>query len=119
MSSSVLWRRIALFAVLSIVVISFLSATSFHRSFLPFSSKKPRAAIVMLLSPYRLTQAATTILNVEDRFNRRLKYPYVLFMTQDDLAIVPDDFKAKINQITERRATIGTFTFCLFLSLHD
>ena len=58
------------------------------------------------------------LLNVENRFNRRLKYPYVLFMTESELASVSEEDKAKIDWITDGRAKFGTF-FLLLLVTQD
>ena len=41
--------------------------------------------------------------NIEDRFNRRLKYPYVL-LTE---ANVTEAIRDKVDWITEGRATFG------------
>lgn len=42
--------------------------------------------------------------NIEDRFNRRLKYPYVI-LTEANITQATQE---KINWITEGRATVGT-----------
>ncbi|KAG7088571.1 hypothetical protein E1B28_012550 [Marasmius oreades] len=64
----------------------------------------------MLLPPSRVHQAILALYNVENRFNRRLKYPYVLFMTEDELAAVSNEDKKKIDWITEGRAKFATVT---------
>uniref|UniRef100_A0A0W0FB45 Putative nucleotide-diphospho-sugar transferase n=1 Tax=Moniliophthora roreri TaxID=221103 RepID=A0A0W0FB45_MONRR len=73
-------------------------------------SERPNAIILMLIPPSRLQQATLALLNVENRFNRRLKYPYALFMSKDELATVSDDVKAKISWITEGRAEFVALT---------
>ena len=45
--------------------------------------------------------------NIEDRFNRRLKYPYVLLT--DSATNMTEELSEKIGWITEGRATIGKF----------
>ncbi|GJJ06331.1 hypothetical protein Clacol_000522 [Clathrus columnatus] len=62
---------------------------------------KPNAVIVMLVASPRLPQAVVAIRNIEERFNRRLKYPYVIFTE----ANVEDDIKDKLDWITEGRLT--------------
>jgi hypothetical protein len=44
---------------------------------------------------------------VEDRFNRRLKYPIVLFTSEDEVHFITDEVRAKVHWITEGRATFG------------
>jgi hypothetical protein len=41
--------------------------------------------------------------NVEDRFNRRLKYPYVIFTE----ATITEAVRSKADWLTEGRATFG------------
>ncbi|KAF8990320.1 nucleotide-diphospho-sugar transferase [Cyathus striatus] len=57
-----------------------------------------------------LIQATKALTSVEDRFNRRLKYPYVLFTSEDEVPALTDEIKAKIHYITEGRATFATTT---------
>ncbi|KAG6918181.1 hypothetical protein DXG01_016166 [Tephrocybe rancida] len=47
--------------------------------------------------------------NVEDRFNRRLKYPYILFMVEGEYDEVTEVQKERIAHITEGRAKFGEF----------
>ncbi|KAG6830256.1 hypothetical protein H0H87_008680, partial [Tephrocybe sp. NHM501043] len=47
--------------------------------------------------------------NVEDRFNRRLKYPYILFMVEGEYDEVTEVQKERIAHITEGRAKFGFF----------
>jgi len=61
---------------------------------------KPNAVLVMLVSPSRLNQAIRAVRNIEDRFNHRLKYPYVIITE----ANITDEVQQKINWITEGRA---------------
>lgn len=49
--------------------------------------------------------------NAEDRFNRRLKYPYVLFIAADEVDTFTPEVRAKIDYITEGRATFGLYIF--------
>jgi mannosyltransferase len=55
------------------------------------------------------------LLNIEDRFNRRLKYPYVLFLAEDEIGVITDEIRSKINWITEGRASFGTYILPLSL----
>ncbi|KAF8646951.1 hypothetical protein AX16_007042 [Volvariella volvacea WC 439] len=64
---------------------------------------RQNAAIVMLVSPKRMGETLRTLHNVEDRFNRRLKYPYVL-LTE---ANITSELRDKIDWITEGRASFG------------
>jgi len=63
------------------------------------SDEKPNAVIVMVVAPSRLAQALVSIRNIEDRFNRRLKYPYVI-LTE---ATITDELWDKLDYITEGR----------------
>ncbi|KIJ49679.1 glycosyltransferase family 15 protein [Sphaerobolus stellatus SS14] len=70
-------------------------------SLLKGSSKaKPNAVIVMLVSPSRINQALVALRNVEDRFNRRLQYPYVI-LTE---ATITEEIQQKADWITDKRA---------------
>ncbi|KAF8520399.1 nucleotide-diphospho-sugar transferase [Hysterangium stoloniferum] len=68
------------------------------------SDGKPNAVIVMLVAPSRMTQAVVSIRNIEDRFNRRLKYPYVI-LTE---ATITDELRDKLNYVTEGRGTFAS-----------
>lgn len=77
----------------------------------------------MLLSPTRITQATMALMNVEDRFNRRLKYPYVLFLAEDELeGAITEEVRRKVDWITEGRATFGMWrilsSYCAKLSVY-
>ncbi|KIJ48935.1 glycosyltransferase family 15 protein [Sphaerobolus stellatus SS14] len=63
-------------------------------------NSKPNAVIVMLVSLSRINQALVALRNIEDRFNRRLKYPYVL-LTE---ANITEEVHGKVRWITEGRA---------------
>ncbi|KAK1232930.1 hypothetical protein PQX77_003943 [Marasmius sp. AFHP31] len=63
--------------------------------------------ICMLVPPSRLHQATLALKSTENSFNRRLKYPYVLFMTEDEIHEVPLEMRAKIDWITEGRASFA------------
>ncbi|KAK7056681.1 hypothetical protein VNI00_002398 [Paramarasmius palmivorus] len=76
----------------------------------PTSNGRPNAVIFMLVPPSRLQQATLALLNVENRFNRHLKYPYVLFMSQSELATVSNETKSKIDWITQGRAQFAALT---------
>ncbi|EIM89542.1 nucleotide-diphospho-sugar transferase [Stereum hirsutum FP-91666 SS1] len=73
----------------------------------PAAADNPKAAIVMLVSPSRMTEMTMALYNIEDRFNRRLKYPYVLFTPYDEAYSITDEIKAKVAHITEGRATFA------------
>ncbi|KIJ49903.1 glycosyltransferase family 15 protein [Sphaerobolus stellatus SS14] len=60
---------------------------------------KPNAVIIMLVEPSRIYQALRAIRTIEDRFNRRLQYPYVLFTDGE----IPQDIQNKLNWLTEGR----------------
>ncbi|KAF8992415.1 nucleotide-diphospho-sugar transferase [Cyathus striatus] len=78
----------------------------------PFSFVKsnphPNGVILMLVAPNRLIQTTKALMSVEDRFNRRLKYSYVLFTSEDEVPALTDEIKAKIHYITEGRAIFAT-----------
>ncbi|KAJ7573420.1 nucleotide-diphospho-sugar transferase [Mycena floridula] len=61
----------------------------------------------MLLPPSRVRQAIMALRNVEDRFNRRLGYPYVLFMVEGEFEELSEIDKKKIEWVTEGRATFA------------
>ncbi|KAJ8095328.1 hypothetical protein PM082_010551 [Marasmius tenuissimus] len=63
--------------------------------------------ICMLVPPSRLHQATLALKSTENSFNRRLKYPYVLLMTEDEIHEVPLEMRAKIDWITEGRASFA------------
>ncbi|KAJ7579801.1 nucleotide-diphospho-sugar transferase [Mycena floridula] len=71
------------------------------------NSSHPKAVIFMLLPPSRVQQAIKALQNVEGRFNRRLKYPYVLFMVEGEHEEVSDVDMKRIEWITEGRATFA------------
>uniref|UniRef100_A0A0W0F3C2 Glycosyltransferase family 15 protein n=2 Tax=Moniliophthora roreri TaxID=221103 RepID=A0A0W0F3C2_MONRR len=108
--------RLALFIAIFIAcLVIFFPAGSLHETYQTYllsspSSGRPNAVIFMLVPPSRLQQAILALLSVENRFNRRLKYPYVLFMSKDELTTVSDDVKAKISWITEGRAEFAAVT---------
>ncbi|KAF8992406.1 nucleotide-diphospho-sugar transferase [Cyathus striatus] len=74
------------------------------------SNPRPNGVILMLVAPNRLIQATKALTSVEDRFNRRLKYPYVLFTSEDEAPALTDEIKAKIHYITEGRASLVCHT---------
>lgn len=79
--------------------------------------KRPNAAIFILLAPSRITQALVALQNVEDRFNRRLKYPIVLFTAENEVQYITDEVRAKAGWITEGRVSFGMLDFsgrCVF-----
>ncbi|KAG6815236.1 hypothetical protein H0H93_010489, partial [Arthromyces matolae] len=89
------------------------SAKNFTDSWSPHTStsistgKRPNGVIFMLFPPSRVQQATLALRNVEDRFNRRLKYPYVLFMVEGEVDEVTEVQKERIAHITEGRATFA------------
>ncbi|KAH9475579.1 O-glycoside alpha-1,2-mannosyltransferase-like protein 3 [Psilocybe cubensis] len=104
--------RLLLGGALLVVLLSFwkLSESS-GSSYLPIlKSSKPNAAIFILLAPNRITQALVALQNVEDRFNRRLKYPIILFTAEDEAHFITEDIKAKASHITNGRASFATAT---------
>ncbi|KAG7088570.1 hypothetical protein E1B28_012550 [Marasmius oreades] len=110
--SKLILCSLLVFAVLLLIFPSHKAYVSYTTSQLSPSSStiKPNAVIFMLLPPSRVHQAILALYNVENRFNRRLKYPYVLFMTEDELAAVSNEDKKKIDWITEGRAKFATVT---------
>ncbi|KAJ3883811.1 nucleotide-diphospho-sugar transferase [Lentinula edodes] len=67
--------------------------------------------IFMLVAPSRIHQATLALLNVENRFNRRLQYPYVLFTaSEEESAMVTEEDKRKIDWITQGRAKFAVLT---------
>ncbi|KAF8074597.1 nucleotide-diphospho-sugar transferase [Lyophyllum atratum] len=98
-SQSVNFRRprsIVFFCAALLALTFILSRSSRHA--------KPKGVILMLLPPSRVHQATLALRNVEDRFNRRLKYPYVLFMVEGEYDQVTELQREKIEHITEGRA---------------
>ncbi|KAL0580495.1 hypothetical protein V5O48_001565 [Marasmius crinis-equi] len=63
--------------------------------------------LYMLVPPSRLHQATLAIKSTENSFNRRLKYPYVIFMSESELGEVSEEMKGKINWLTEGRASFA------------
>lgn len=123
--------RLALF--LAFVIVSFLvflpkeSLTRTYRSYYGSSyeldstdevpsAAKANAVIFMLIAPSRIHQATLALLNVENRFNRRLQYPYVLFTAnEEENAMITEEERRKIDWITQGRAKFGmliNFTPC-------
>lgn len=79
-----------------------------NTSYKPLKKKsRPNAAIFILLAPSRITQALVALQNIEDRFNRRLKYPIVLFMAENEMDYITEEVKAKASFITEGRVSFG------------
>ncbi|KAF5372917.1 hypothetical protein D9758_001721 [Tetrapyrgos nigripes] len=70
--------------------------------------KRPNGVIFMLMPPSRVHQAQLALLSTENRFNRRLQYPYVIFTVGAEIDEVTEEDKAKIHWITEGRATFAT-----------
>ncbi|KAJ4488223.1 nucleotide-diphospho-sugar transferase [Lentinula aciculospora] len=65
-------------------------------------------AIFMLVSPSRIHQAIIALLNVENRFNRRLQYSYVLFTaSEEESAMINEEERRKIDWITQGRAKLA------------
>ncbi|KAF9011779.1 nucleotide-diphospho-sugar transferase, partial [Cyathus striatus] len=98
----------SVFAATRIRVLAFFCLVFFALSYLLFthtsisyptsfvkSTARPNGVIFMLLAPNRLIQATQALMNVEDRFNRRLKYPYVLFTAENEVSALTDEIKAK------------------------
>jgi hypothetical protein len=68
----------------------------------------------MLMPPSRVHQAQLALLSVENRFNRRLQYPYVIFTVGEEIDEISEEDKAKIHWITQGRATFGTHSPLFF-----
>ncbi|THV07839.1 nucleotide-diphospho-sugar transferase [Dendrothele bispora CBS 962.96] len=87
--------------------------TRTYREYTAYSNtgNRPNGVIFMLMPPSRVHQAQLALLNVENRFNRRLQYPYVLFMVEDEINQVSDEDKEKINWITQGRATFAAVPY--------
>ncbi|KAF9465878.1 nucleotide-diphospho-sugar transferase [Collybia nuda] len=109
--------RLLLFSGLAFVLVSLLllpfsrfSGTIGLSSPLSYNaaSHRPNGVIFILVNPKRITQALMALYNVEDRFNHRLKYPYVLFTAEDEADALTEEIRAKIGYITEGRATFAT-----------
>jgi len=72
---------------------------------------RTNAVIFMLVAPDRIHQATIALLNVENRFNRRLQYPYVLFTaSEEEDAMIGEDERRKIEWITQGRAKFAILT---------
>jgi len=101
--------RIILCSALLIVLLGFGAKYSGHdySAYFPGRIRQQSAVILILLSPSRITQTLVALQNVEDRFNRRLKYPIVLFTAEDEVQFITDEVRAKVRWITEGRATFG------------
>ncbi|KAF9266974.1 nucleotide-diphospho-sugar transferase [Marasmius fiardii PR-910] len=84
------------------------SRSSFHpKDYLYPGPTHKNAAIYILVPPSRLHQATIALRSTENSFNRRLKYPYVLLMTEEELTEVTEEMRGKIDWITEGRATFA------------
>ena len=101
--------RIILCSTLLIVLFGFGAKYSGHdySAYFPERVRQQHAVILILLAPSRITQALVALQNVEDRFNRRLKYPIALFTAEDEVHFITDEVRAKVHWITEGRATFG------------
>lgn len=66
---------------------------------------KPNAVIFILLPPSRIHQTLLALRNVEDRFNHRLQYPYVLFTVSGEESQISSTDRLKIDHITNGRTT--------------
>ncbi|KAK7440239.1 hypothetical protein VKT23_017180 [Stygiomarasmius scandens] len=111
--------RVRLYLLLSLFVLALLLfyptgnvVTRTYREYTGYSNtgKRPNAVIFMLMPPSRIHQAQLALLNVENRFNRRLQYPYVLFAAGDEINEISEEDKEKINWITQGRATFASVT---------
>jgi mannosyltransferase len=104
--------RILLCSTFFLFLLGFWAKLSGHdyNAYLPIKARRPNAALFMLMAPSRITQALVAIQNVEDRFNRRLKYPIVLYTAEDEAHVITDEVRAKASWITEGRATFATTT---------
>ncbi|KIK59648.1 glycosyltransferase family 15 protein [Collybiopsis luxurians FD-317 M1] len=72
---------------------------------------RANAVILMLIAPSRIHQATLALLNVENRFNRRLQYPYVLFTaSEEESAMINEEERRKIDWITQGRAKFAVVT---------
>lgn len=114
--------RLALF--LALVIVLFLvflpkeSLTQTYRSYYgspheldttdEVNSTRTNAVIFMLVAPNRIHQATLALLNVENRFNRRFQYPYVLFTaSEEEDALISAEERRRIDWITQGRAKFG------------
>ncbi|KDR70716.1 hypothetical protein GALMADRAFT_159829 [Galerina marginata CBS 339.88] len=104
--------RIVLCSAFLIFLLGFWAKLAGHdyNAYLPTKMRRPNAVIFILLAPSRITQALVALQNVEDRFNRRLKYPIVLFTAEDEVDFITDEVRTKASWITEGRATFATTT---------
>ncbi|KAH0582475.1 hypothetical protein H2248_010419 [Termitomyces sp. 'cryptogamus'] len=111
--SSVLRRPRSIIAILivTVVLLTFFpwrngwsSVRNFAQSWTPHDENRPSGVIFMLLPPSRVQQATLALRNVENRFNRRLKYPYLLFMVEGEYDEVTEVQKERIAHITQGRA---------------
>jgi mannosyltransferase len=101
-------RILVFLGVFTLALIFFLPLPSPH---LPLAqSRRPNGVIYILLKPSRIAEATVALRNVEDRFNRRLKYPYVLFMGEDEFGAITDEVRDKVSWITEGRATFAAIS---------
>ncbi|KAG6889017.1 hypothetical protein C0992_006771 [Termitomyces sp. T32_za158] len=117
-SSSIFRRPQLIIAVFTLIIVLFAffswnhewsSAKSFAESLIPHRYKRPNGVICMLLPPSRVQQTTLALKNIEDHFNRKLKYPYVLFMVEGEYDEVTEVQKERIAHITEGRAKFGGF----------
>lgn len=123
--------RISIFlAVLVVVLVAFLpkeTLTQKYRSYYDNSphemdsldstqGNKTNRVIFMLVAPSRIHQATLALLNVENRFNRRFQYPYVLFTaSEEESAMITEEEKRKIDWITQGRAKFGMLFYFFIL----
>ncbi|KAF9066878.1 nucleotide-diphospho-sugar transferase [Rhodocollybia butyracea] len=74
-------------------------------------TRSKNAVIFMLVAPSRIHQATLALLNVENRFNRRLQYPYVLLTAnEEEDAMISHEYRQKIDWITQGRAKFAILT---------
>ncbi|TFK35773.1 nucleotide-diphospho-sugar transferase [Crucibulum laeve] len=104
--------RIVFVSAFLIFLLGFWAKLAGHdyHAYLPTRIRRPNGVIFILLAPSRITQALVALQNVEDRFNRRLKYPIVLFTAEDETEFITEEVKSKVNWITEGRASFATTT---------
>ncbi|KAG7090432.1 hypothetical protein E1B28_009551 [Marasmius oreades] len=88
---------------------NFLSDTLIgHRVAPDVAPAHDNVVIYMLAQPHRFDQAAVTLRSIENSFNRRLKYPYVVFMSEDELGQVTDEMRGRVDGITDGKVTFAT-----------
>ncbi|KAL0942022.1 alpha-mannosyltransferase [Colletotrichum truncatum] len=95
---------IILFSILTLIKIPFVTSATFH-----FRDSTPRAAFVSLVAENQLNQMVASVRQLEQHFNNKYHYDWVLF-SQEELS---ENFKDSTSN-----ATTGTVTYNVIPTEH-